>query len=387
MGDDGDGVPRAYLNYLLFDEDYVLIDQGFAQVSRAAEVAVQGRSTQANSSPAQASHQMLELEVAAEQSGYLYTYLSNESNWDVNVYFDEFTVAQQSYIVQVNDYYPFGLTHQQPIAGQLKNKYLYNGKELQDELGLGWYDYGARMYQPDLGRWHVVDPMSDKMFMISPYSYSFNNPILYQDKDSALPIIPLIVKAGANGAADMMLQVAMNYYFDDKVTSLNEAFNQVNWWQVGRSSAEGLIPWRTPGGGLGRAAGTAVGDVLVNAANQGAYYRQEQALQDFAVGFIGDLAGGGIGELTGKYGARAVARGLGSLGLDAKKIENLTGILDWNFSSSDPLVGDLANSIDNQFGKGTVSDVGEGFETATSSGDLDIVTEKFNIEVKSGRKI
>ena len=126
---------------------------------------------------------------------------------------------------------------------------------------------------------------------------------------------------------------------------------------------------------------------MVNAANQGANYSQEQALQDFAVGFIGDLAGGGIGELTGKYGARAVARGLGRLGLDAKKIDNLTGILDWNFSSSDPLVGDLANSIDNQFGKGTVSDVGEGFETATSSGDLDIVTEKFNIEVKSGRKI
>ena len=95
------------------------------------------------------------------------------------------------------------------------------------------------MYLQDLGRWHVVDPMSDKMFMISPYSYSFNNPILYQDKDSALPIIPLIVKAGANGAADMMLQVAMNYYFDDKVTSLNEAFNQVNWWQGGRSSAVG----------------------------------------------------------------------------------------------------------------------------------------------------
>ena len=112
-------MPRAYLNYLLFDEDYVLIDQGFAQVSRAAEVAVQGRSTQANSSPAQASHQMLELEVAAEQSGYLYTYLSNESNWDVNVYFDEFTVAQQSYIVQVNDYYTLCHTNQQTIAGQL----------------------------------------------------------------------------------------------------------------------------------------------------------------------------------------------------------------------------------------------------------------------------
>lgn len=83
--------------------------------------------------------------------------------------------------VQANDYYPFGLRHE-PVALENDNKYLYNGKEWQDDVvggnSLEWYDYGARMYDPILGRWHVVDPMvENNHYEHSPYTYVYNNPI------------------------------------------------------------------------------------------------------------------------------------------------------------------------------------------------------------------
>jgi RHS repeat-associated protein len=63
------------------------------------------------------------------------------------------------------------------------NKYKYNGKELQEELGLNVYDYGARMYDPAKGRWDVMDKLSELYSGISPYSYTLNNPVLFIDPD------------------------------------------------------------------------------------------------------------------------------------------------------------------------------------------------------------
>jgi RHS repeat-associated protein len=61
------------------------------------------------------------------------------------------------------------------------NEYFYNGKMMQDEMGLNWLDYGARMYDPVLGRWHSVDLMAEKYPGFSPYAYTYNNPIIYID--------------------------------------------------------------------------------------------------------------------------------------------------------------------------------------------------------------
>jgi RHS repeat-associated protein len=62
-------------------------------------------------------------------------------------------------------------------------KYKYNGKELQDELGLNMYDYGARNYDPALGRWMNMDPMAEKYFGASPYNYVLNSPVNSIDPD------------------------------------------------------------------------------------------------------------------------------------------------------------------------------------------------------------
>jgi len=84
----------------------------------------------------------------------------------------------EAILVQSNDYYPFGMVHSTAPA---TNLYFYNGKEAQKEMNGKWYDYGARFYDAQLGRWHTVDPMAERHFNISAYNYALNNPLLYID--------------------------------------------------------------------------------------------------------------------------------------------------------------------------------------------------------------
>uniref|UniRef100_UPI003743AB33 RHS repeat-associated core domain-containing protein n=1 Tax=Chryseobacterium tagetis TaxID=2801334 RepID=UPI003743AB33 len=85
-------------------------------------------------------------------------------------------------VLDENNYYPFGLKHEgyNPTAGS-SYQYKYNGKELQADSGM--YDYGARFYMPDIGRWGVIDNKAEKYPSMSPYTYAGNNPIAFIDPD------------------------------------------------------------------------------------------------------------------------------------------------------------------------------------------------------------
>jgi RHS repeat-associated protein len=115
--------------------------------------------------------------------------------------------------VQENHYDPWGLN----LVGIEKqgnpdHKFQYNGKEKQSELGLNWADYGARMYDPQLGRWHAVDPMTETQEAWTPYHYVYNNPVLRTDPDGRCPDgnCPEITVAGmiANTVKDLAVSAA-----------------------------------------------------------------------------------------------------------------------------------------------------------------------------------
>lgn len=171
--------PKAYLNYIMFSKDMTtVLGSGFQRIT-----------TNSREYGQDVAHDKLALTYTVKEPGYMYIYLSNENPTAVEVYFDDFKVDHiKSPIVQVDDYYAFGLTFNSYLReNATPQDYLYNGKELQGELNLGWLDYGARMYDPTIARWMAVDPLAEKMRRWSPYNYCFDNPLRFIDPDGRGP--------------------------------------------------------------------------------------------------------------------------------------------------------------------------------------------------------
>jgi len=111
---------------------------------------------------------------------------------NTRIYFTDSDNDGTPEILQQTTYYPFGLPIQElstTFDGE-GNNYQYNGKELNEDFGLHWMDYGARWYDPQINRWGQVDPLAEKYYAWSGYNYVLGNPVIFVDPDGRSPFPP-----------------------------------------------------------------------------------------------------------------------------------------------------------------------------------------------------
>lgn len=278
----GSTFPSGYLNYILFDENYVPI--------RAKSFPVQNLPSTRHSIQFD---QPLEI----KELGYLFVYLSYDNNQsNLHLYFDDLKViVDESPLIQVNNYYPFGMISNTWLReGEINNAKLFQGKELISQTG--WHDFGSRMYWADLGRWFSTDPQ--KQFS-SPYVGMGNMPSVGVDPDGefvfflglGLGLISGYVSGEAAGLQGLDL--------------------------LAHTLASGVIGGLA--GGAGQAVGTALTNTTVNAAlasglagvaagGVGGFYgaalNGRDPFDGFWRGATSGLVGGSLGaSITGGFGA------------------------------------------------------------------------------------
>lgn len=261
-------------------------------------------------------------------------------------------LSDPSEILQENHYYPFGLNMDGPWAKQYQkeetdedgngvldpildeegnpvvdqeklNRYQFNGKELTEDLGLNWNDYGARWYDPTVGRWNAVDPLAEEFYEWSPYNYTVNNPINYTDPDGRLPV-PIVtgIIGGVGGA--------IFGFFKGKGVPLKQRFKNAGKGLVvggvsgllmgtgfGVASAlgtTGIVETAVIGGGLGGALAGGVGSLTAQGFEMLAGERKSidaaEVWTDVLIGVPAGIGGGILGgagtEVIGKEAGKQV---------------------------------------------------------------------------------
>ncbi len=209
--------PKAYINYILFNEKYVAYDFGFTQVSQSALETGGG-----------VPHQFMQLQAVATEPGYVYIYLSNEHDKVVDVFFDDLKITHRhGPVVQSDSYYPFGLAfNSYSRENSVENKFLYNqgageikfNTERQFDLGLNVDQSKYRTYDYLTGRWWQVDPKADVAGQESwsTYQFGFNNPVLYNDPEG--DVVPLVIGAYYLAVAAVAVVGSAVIYYQGKKT-------------------------------------------------------------------------------------------------------------------------------------------------------------------------
>ncbi|WP_242499274.1 RHS repeat protein [Flavobacterium sp. 140616W15] len=158
----------------------------------------------------------------ANSYNYVFNYTDHLGNVRVSYKKNAQNVLE---ILEENNYYPFGLKHEGYNVNPASDyKYKYNGKELQDELGLGMYDYGSRLYDPARAGWSNIDPLAEKMRRYSPYNYCFDNPVYFIDPDGMAPRgarsagAMSTAEGDRGGGGDDWVKDGDGYMWDDRVT-------------------------------------------------------------------------------------------------------------------------------------------------------------------------
>ena len=228
-------------------------------------------------------------------------------------------VFNTSGILSENHYYPFGLpihnlsTSTAP-AGK-ENRYLYNGKELQDDLGLNWMDYGARFYDPQIGRFHSIDNSSENYYSYTPYNYVGNNPIKRVDPDGndwwdkVLGVGAALVDNALGGMTNVR-ETAAQYVTDP--SDFNDGLTVGDVASVAIGAANIAGGQSLSSGGQVAVAGSAVGLVPSGGTS--------------AVPLLGGAAAVATGETMKVHGAMMVVSGSKNLAEGKGKLqENKTG--------------------------------------------------------------
>ncbi|MBC7508703.1 MAG: hypothetical protein H7320_08145 [Ferruginibacter sp.] len=195
--------PRAFINVIFFDEQFKAVSY---QISMAGSNSI-------------VKDHYAELQnIVVPKNGFVYIYCSNES--PVNVFFDNMQVVQRrGPILEETHYYPFGLTMagiSSKAAGSLKNNKGFNGNEIQnkefiDGSGLELYDFNARTYDQQVGRFIQIDPTPEdgEQESLTPYHFSGNNPSTFNDPNGKCPwcwgaIIGFAVEYGTQVAGNLI---------------------------------------------------------------------------------------------------------------------------------------------------------------------------------------